>query len=220
MACCVSKSRPPESTPSTTCSSFCSPAARTEPQVRLRSVIGCPGSSTRRRAHGRASHWSARRKGTSKCATNCREVSARYQCLDPLRQQAPLSHRPKAGDSSAGRCAAMLRRSRRALLRRLQELASANLNVVSTLSRQFASLPFDDAAAVIYGRIRAQLAAAGALIGPYDLQIAALALANNLTVVTRNLQQFETGRGDYARERHAWVDGLSLERLRAVARAK
>ena len=66
----------------------------------------------------------------------------------------------------------------------------ANLNVISTLSRQFASLPFDDAAAVIYGRIRAQLATAGALIGPYDLQIAAIALANNLTVVTRNTQEF------------------------------
>jgi hypothetical protein len=27
----------------------------------------------------------------------------------------------------------------------------------------------------------------------------------------RFLQQFETGSGDYARERHNWVDGLTLD---------
>ena len=36
----------------------------------------------------------------------------------------------------------------------------------------------------------------------------------------RFLQQFETGSGDYARERHAWVDRVSLEQLRAVGGAK
>jgi len=81
----------------------------------------------------------------------------------------------------------VLRRSGRALLRRLQEFASGQSQCDQ---HAFASLPFDDAAAVIYGRIRAQLATAGALIGPYDLQIAAIALANNLTVVTRNTQEF------------------------------
>lgn len=30
----------------------------------------------------------------------------------------------------------------------------------------------------------------------------------------RFLQQFETGAGDYATERHAWVDAMSLETLR------
>jgi hypothetical protein len=34
----------------------------------------------------------------------------------------------------------------------------------------------------------------------------------------RFLQQFENGKGDYARERHTWVDGQSLEEL--VAQAK
>jgi len=33
----------------------------------------------------------------------------------------------------------------------------------------------------------------------------------------RFLQQFERGSGDYARERHAWVDRTSLEDLRALA---
>jgi hypothetical protein len=33
----------------------------------------------------------------------------------------------------------------------------------------------------------------------------------------RFLQQFETGNGDYARERHAWADATSLDNIRAAA---
>ena len=36
----------------------------------------------------------------------------------------------------------------------------------------------------------------------------------------RFLQQFERGEGDYARERHVWVDRMSLEDIRALAGAK
>jgi hypothetical protein len=36
----------------------------------------------------------------------------------------------------------------------------------------------------------------------------------------RLLQQFETGSGDYARDRHVWVDRLSLEELVVKARAQ
>ncbi|NES23787.1 MAG: type II toxin-antitoxin system VapC family toxin [Symploca sp. SIO3E6] len=55
----------------------------------------------------------------------------------------------------------------------------------------FVSLPFDDEAAQIYGRIRAQLSSQGTPIGPYDLQIAAIALVHNLTLVTHNIREFE-----------------------------
>lgn len=55
----------------------------------------------------------------------------------------------------------------------------------------FSSLPFDDAAALRFGEIRAQLSAIGMIIGPYDLQIAAIALANDLTLVTHNTAEFE-----------------------------
>lgn len=55
---------------------------------------------------------------------------------------------------------------------------------------QFQSLAFDDAAAMIFGDIRADLARKGTPIGPYDLQIAAIALANNLTLVTHNTDEF------------------------------
>ena len=54
----------------------------------------------------------------------------------------------------------------------------------------FVSLPFDDAAATIFGEIRSSLAAKGTPIGPYDLQIAAIALANNLILVTHNTREF------------------------------
>lgn len=65
--------------------------------------------------------------------------------------------------------------------------------------RLFLSLPFDDEAAMIYGRIRANLAAQGTPIGSNDVQIAAIALANDLTLVTHNT-------GEFSR-----VSGLRLE---------
>ncbi len=54
----------------------------------------------------------------------------------------------------------------------------------------FLSLPFDDASAEAYSVIRADLERRGALIGPYDLQIASIALAHNLILVTHNVREF------------------------------
>ena len=53
--------------------------------------------------------------------------------------------------------------------------------------------------ALICGQIRAQLQKLGTPIGSYDLQIAAIALANNLILVTHNTREFEL------------VEGLKLE---------
>jgi hypothetical protein len=36
----------------------------------------------------------------------------------------------------------------------------------------------------------------------------------------RFLQQFEVGKGDYARQRHDWVDQTSLDDIRAAANGK
>lgn len=55
---------------------------------------------------------------------------------------------------------------------------------------QFESLPFDDKAALIFGEIRAGLTRKGTLIGAYDMQIAAIALTNDLTLVTHNTREF------------------------------
>jgi tRNA(fMet)-specific endonuclease VapC len=74
-----------------------------------------------------------------------------------------------------------------------------NIALLQKIFSQFVSLPFDDIAADYYGRIRADLNSKGTPIGPNDMMIAAIALANDLTVVTHNQREF--GR----------VTGLKLE---------
>jgi tRNA(fMet)-specific endonuclease VapC len=67
---------------------------------------------------------------------------------------------------------------------------TANLALVAWLRQQYLSLPFDDLAGEEYGRIRTHLAAVGIIIGPNDLLIAAIALANHLILVTHNTGEF------------------------------
>ena len=55
---------------------------------------------------------------------------------------------------------------------------------------RFASLPFDDAAADEFSRIRAHLHNIGTPIGAYDMQIAAIAVVHQLIVVTHNTKEF------------------------------
>ncbi|MEK7216267.1 MAG: type II toxin-antitoxin system VapC family toxin [Chloroflexota bacterium] len=52
-------------------------------------------------------------------------------------------------------------------------------------------LPFDAAAAAVYGEIRAQLERNGTPIGDADTRIAGIALARGLAVVTGNVRHFE-----------------------------
>ncbi len=54
----------------------------------------------------------------------------------------------------------------------------------------YQTLPFDDSAASEYARIRAELERAGMPIGPLDMAIAAIALANDLILVTHNIREF------------------------------
>ena len=69
----------------------------------------------------------------------------------------------------------------------------------------FVSLSFDDRAAEVYGRIRAQLFNRGTPIGPNDLMIASIALAQDLTLVTHNTREFSR------------VTGLTIEDWEAPA---
>lgn len=62
--------------------------------------------------------------------------------------------------------------------------------VVSQALAPFHSVPFDDADAAEYARIRHALESAGLFIGPYDLQIAAICLRHAFTLVTSNLGEF------------------------------
>src|SRR2546423_10199068 len=55
---------------------------------------------------------------------------------------------------------------------------------------QYVSLPFSDAAADVYGRIRAALETRGTPIGGNDLLIASIALVYGLTLVTHNIREF------------------------------
>lgn len=56
--------------------------------------------------------------------------------------------------------------------------------------KEFQSLPFDDDAALIFGELRADLTKKGTPIGAYDFQIAAITLANDLTLITHNTKEF------------------------------
>jgi tRNA(fMet)-specific endonuclease VapC len=67
---------------------------------------------------------------------------------------------------------------------------AGNLGLIASLRRQFVSLPFDDRAAEEYGKVRTHLASLGTAIGPNDLMIASIALANSLTLVTHNTIEF------------------------------
>ena len=67
------------------------------------------------------------------------------------------------------------------LLERARRIVSENLLV----------LPFGEEAAEEYGQLRAHLEAQGTPIGHLDTQIAAIALANDLTVVTGNVRHFQ-----------------------------
>ena len=70
------------------------------------------------------------------------------------------------------------------------ERSDHNLQIVSRFFSEFMSLPFDQTAAQICGKIRAELAKQGKPIGPYDIQIAAIALAHQATLVTHNTREF------------------------------
>ncbi len=55
---------------------------------------------------------------------------------------------------------------------------------------QFVILPFDKAAAEVYGQIDGFLKRSGASLDPMDTQIAAIALTRNLILVTHNTRHF------------------------------
>ena len=68
--------------------------------------------------------------------------------------------------------------------------AAANLELLERFFGVFHSFPFDGRAAEVFGRERARLESLGTPIGPFDLQIGAIAIVNGLTVVTHNIREF------------------------------
>jgi tRNA(fMet)-specific endonuclease VapC len=59
-----------------------------------------------------------------------------------------------------------------------------------SLKQRYGCIDLDLASAELAGQLRAQLRLAGSPIGEYDLLIAGIALANQLTVVTHNTKEF------------------------------
>ena len=78
------------------------------------------------------------------------------------------------------------------------------LRQLQDTTSMFAILPLPPGAAEIYGRIRAQLAEQGRMIGANDLWIAAHAMAGDYTLVSDNMREFERVEGlrveNWARE--------------------
>jgi len=62
--------------------------------------------------------------------------------------------------------------------------------VVERFLAPFVSLPFDDSAAEHYSHIRHALERIGQRIGAHDLEIASIALARGLTLITHNVSEF------------------------------
>lgn len=76
---------------------------------------------------------------------------------------------------------------------------AANQKAIALLQKAFPCLAFDEKAARHYARIRSDLQASGQMIGPNDLIIASIAMANDATLVTHNSGEFRR------------IPGLTLE---------
>ena len=66
---------------------------------------------------------------------------------------------------------------------------------MQALLAPFQCLPFDEIDATYYASVRHDLEIRGEVIGPYDLQIAAICLRHQLTLVTSNVTEFSRVKG-------------------------
>ena len=69
------------------------------------------------------------------------------------------------------------------------------ISILRNFLSNFPEIDYDSAAAEHYGIIRAELEKQGLPIGPYDLQIAAIAFVNNFTLVSHNVKEFKRIKG-------------------------
>lgn len=70
-----------------------------------------------------------------------------------------------------------------------------NLKAITAFLMPFDIIDYDYNASIEYGRIRAYLEKKGQIIGGMDMQIAAHALASDMTLVTNNTKEFERVQG-------------------------
>jgi tRNA(fMet)-specific endonuclease VapC len=70
-----------------------------------------------------------------------------------------------------------------------------NREIVQKFTEHFERIPFDDKCCHHYAKIRAPLEKSGEPIGPMDLLIASITLANDLILVTNNVKEFKRVKG-------------------------
>ena len=70
-----------------------------------------------------------------------------------------------------------------------------NWAIVENFVSTFEIVPFDEKSCEIYTRIRTSLEKSGLPIGPMDLLIASISLANNSILVTNNIKEFRRIKG-------------------------
>jgi tRNA(fMet)-specific endonuclease VapC len=76
-----------------------------------------------------------------------------------------------------------------------------NLQTIKNFLLPFEVIDFDKKAAIEYAKIKANLRKKGQVIGELDMQIAGVALSNNLILVTNNEKEFNR------------IDNLKIEKL-------
>ena len=111
-------------------------------------------------------------------------------CVDHLRSRgtSTLSRRFAAAANDVGVCTVVRTELMFGALR--SRNVQKNVADVRSFLAPLTSLPFDDAAADACADIRAALAQHGTPIGPNDAMIAAIAIANRVTLVTHNTREF------------------------------
>ena len=135
---------------------------------------------------------SARRKASCPSRRCLIEVSSGHEslCVQFLRGKKP-EVRQRLGAHAATDiylCSIVLAELYVGTLRSLHP--AENRAELDSFAAQFVCLAFDVTEANVYSRIRYELEAKGTPIGPYDLQIAAIALTHDCTLVTHNVAEF------------------------------
>lgn len=110
-------------------------------------------------------------------------------CIDVLRGRPDVATR-LASHGPAGLFLCSIVKAELAFGARLASDPLRAADVVDAFCAPFPSLPFDDACADAYARLRAELRTAGTSLGANDLAIAAIALTHGLGLVSDDRAAF------------------------------
>lgn len=124
-------------------------------------------------------------------------------CIGWLRQSQPniIARMKQASPDDLAICSVVVAELIYGIERSPQQYQSDNRKKVGQLRNRITSVPFDDFAAEACGRIGAYLAERGIPIGPNDLLIASIAVANDVTLVTHNTSEFSRVPGLHLEDR-------------------